>query len=192
MKACFIQRYNFKTQVLPFEFFLKSSRNNRTFSGSFFMCFDRGVILEKSNLCSSRCTCLLEYFLLAVPSIMSENCLVSMEQYCSLASLTFLVKSTLSFARAFLVNGVGLPLRCRFLTLPVFLNLAINRLTDDCSHPIKAAICCCVFPSCFHLRTSSRVCRFIMHQTKHNNYIKYALFLSHTIISQYLYSCRVT
>ena len=50
VKSCFVNCYNFITQIFVFKFFLNSSRNAITFSGSFLMCCDRGVILEKSSL----------------------------------------------------------------------------------------------------------------------------------------------
>src|SRR3989344_3802139 len=131
MKACFIYRYNFITQVLRFKFFLNSSLNFLTFRGSFLICCGRGVILEKSSLCNTLSTCLVEYFLLVSPSIISENCFTSIEQKSLLAALAFFLNSILSFARVFLVNGVGLPLRGKFLMLPVLLCLAINLLTAD-------------------------------------------------------------
>ena len=80
LKASFVNCYNLMTQILRIEFFLKSFLNDFTFAGSFLMCFALGVTLEKSSRCSNLWMCLAEYLFLAVCSIKSENCLVSIEQ----------------------------------------------------------------------------------------------------------------
>jgi len=60
VKSHFVNCYNFIIQVFVFKFFLNSSRNAATFSGSFLMCCDLGVILEKSSLWSILRKCLGE------------------------------------------------------------------------------------------------------------------------------------
>ena len=60
VESCFVNCYKFITHILRFEFFLNSWRNAATFAGSFLMCWERGVIREKSSLWSILLRCLAE------------------------------------------------------------------------------------------------------------------------------------
>jgi len=162
MKTRLVYRYNSITHILLFEFFLKSSRNAETLAGSFLMCCERGVILEKLSRWRILSTCLIVYFRPVFSSIISENCLVSIEQNFLFADFAFFVNSRFSFARAVFVSNVGLPRRGMFLTLPVFWYFTINRLIADWWQPTRLAICSCVLPSLDHRRTSSLAWRVII------------------------------
>ena len=131
VKSCLINCYKFITQIFGFKFFLNSWRNAATFTGSFLMCCERGVIREKSSLWRIRSTCRSVYFLPVVCSISPENFFVSIEQNFLFAARALLAKSAFSFASVSVVRGVGRPLRKRFLILPVFLCFAISLLIAD-------------------------------------------------------------